>query len=95
MALTTPTPPAELLASLEKHNAAFTKLLSLIPSRYYLPVDQDEVSESESCLEVYMMRFRGHVGKQCIVAWGLDVGCQNAKGWQGRRRSDQTLGITP
>lgn len=43
MSAIAPTPPAELLASLEKHNAAFTKLLSLIPSRYYLPVDQDEV----------------------------------------------------
>lgn len=37
------TPRAELLASLEKHNATFTKLLSLIPARFYLPPDQEEL----------------------------------------------------
>lgn len=38
-----PTPQQELLESLEKHNATFTKLLSLIPARFYLPPDQDEL----------------------------------------------------
>lgn len=37
------TPHAELRASLEAHNATFTKLLSLIPARFYLPPDQDEL----------------------------------------------------
>ena len=34
----------ELVASLERHNATFTKLLSLIPSRFYAAPDPDEVS---------------------------------------------------
>jgi hypothetical protein len=37
------TPRDELMESLEKHNATFTKLLSLIPARFYLPPDQDEL----------------------------------------------------
>jgi hypothetical protein len=36
---------AEILSSLEKHNATFTTLLSLIPSKFYIAPDQDEVSE--------------------------------------------------
>jgi hypothetical protein len=38
------TPRAELLASLEKHNASFTTLLSLIPAQYYIQPTQEEVS---------------------------------------------------
>jgi hypothetical protein len=37
------TPREDLVESLEKHNATFTKLLSLIPARFYLPPDQDEL----------------------------------------------------
>jgi hypothetical protein len=37
------TPREELSESLEKHNATFTKLLSLIPARFYLPPDQEEL----------------------------------------------------
>jgi len=37
------TPRDDLVESLEKHNATFTKLLSLIPARFYLPPDQDEL----------------------------------------------------
>jgi len=37
------TPREDLVVSLEKHNATFTKLLSLIPARFYLPPDQDEL----------------------------------------------------
>jgi hypothetical protein len=39
-----PSDRAELLASLEKHNAAFTTLLSFIPSQYYIAPTQEEVS---------------------------------------------------
>jgi hypothetical protein len=37
------TPRDDLVESLENHNATFTKLLSLIPARFYLPPDQDEL----------------------------------------------------
>jgi hypothetical protein len=37
------TPRDDLVESLEKHNATFTKLLSLIPARFYLTPDQDEL----------------------------------------------------
>ena len=37
------TPRTELAESLEKHNATFTKLLSLIPAKFYLPPDQEEL----------------------------------------------------
>jgi len=37
------TPREELVESLERHNATFTKLLSLIPARFYLPPDQEEL----------------------------------------------------
>jgi hypothetical protein len=33
----------ELVESLDRHNATFTKLLSLIPARFYLPPDQEEL----------------------------------------------------
>jgi hypothetical protein len=38
-----PTDRADLLVSLEKHNAEFTTLLSLIPSQYYIAPTQEEV----------------------------------------------------
>jgi hypothetical protein len=38
-----PTDRTDLLESLEKHNAAFTTLLSLIPSQYYIAPTQEEV----------------------------------------------------
>jgi hypothetical protein len=38
-----PTPTSDLLASLEKHNANFTTLLSLIPSKFYVAPDPEEV----------------------------------------------------
>jgi hypothetical protein len=41
--VTLSTPREELVESLEKHNATFTKLLSLIPARFYLPPDQEEL----------------------------------------------------
>ncbi|GFZ48310.1 hypothetical protein JCM24511_06058 [Saitozyma sp. JCM 24511] len=37
-----PTDRTDLLESLEKHNAAFTTLLSLIPSQYYIAPTQEE-----------------------------------------------------
>ncbi|KAK1922904.1 establishment of cell polarity protein [Papiliotrema laurentii] len=37
-----PTPTSDLLASLEKHNANFTTLLSLIPSKFYVAPDPEE-----------------------------------------------------
>lgn len=40
---TMPTDRTDLLESLEKHNAAFTTLLSLIPSQYYIAPTQEEV----------------------------------------------------
>jgi len=40
----TSTHSPELLASLEKHNATFTTLLSLIPSKFYVAPDPEEVS---------------------------------------------------
>lgn len=43
MATTLVTPRTELAESLEKHNATFTKLLSLIPAKFYLPPDQEEL----------------------------------------------------
>jgi hypothetical protein len=41
--VTLATPREELVESLERHNATFTKLLSLIPARFYLPPDQEEL----------------------------------------------------
>lgn len=43
-----PTDRAELLSSLEKHNATFTTLLSLIPAQYYIAPTQEEVSMPRS-----------------------------------------------
>jgi hypothetical protein len=37
--------PEDLVQSLEKHNETFTSLLSLIPSRYYIALAPEEVSE--------------------------------------------------
>ena len=34
---------SDLVVSLEKHNATFTQLLSLIPSKFYVAPDPDEV----------------------------------------------------
>jgi len=43
IAMTTLTPRSELLISLERHNATFTTLLSLIPPRYYITPTPEEV----------------------------------------------------
>lgn len=40
------TPRSELLASLEKHNASFTTLLSLIPAQFYIQQTPEEVSHA-------------------------------------------------
>jgi hypothetical protein len=46
MADTTTSPPAAsiLRTSLEAHDAAFTQLLSMIPAKYYIAQDDEEVS---------------------------------------------------
>lgn len=35
---------AELLESLERHNATFEALLGLIPAKYYIPRDEEDVA---------------------------------------------------
>ncbi|ODO10338.1 hypothetical protein I350_00933 [Cryptococcus amylolentus CBS 6273] len=42
MSATTQEIPADLYSSLEKHNAAFTQLLSLIPAQYYIALAPEE-----------------------------------------------------
>lgn len=43
--MTTAAQPApDIMESLEKHNAAFTTLLSLIPAQYYIAADPEVVS---------------------------------------------------
>lgn len=37
-------PATDIMESLEKHNAAFTTLLSLIPAQYYIAADPEVVS---------------------------------------------------
>lgn len=37
-------PSAELQESLERHNTTFETLLSLIPSKYYIPRDEENVA---------------------------------------------------
>ena len=41
--MTTAIHDPDLLASLERHDAKFTTLLSLIPARYYIAPTQEEV----------------------------------------------------
>lgn len=43
-----PTPVADLRASLEAHNAAFSQLVNLIPAKYYVQApDHDEIIASK------------------------------------------------
>jgi hypothetical protein len=41
-----PTSPAELQGSIERHNATFEALLSLIPPKYYIV---DDVPDNQAC----------------------------------------------
>ena len=46
-------PSAELQESLERHNTTFETLLSLIPSKYYIPRDEENVASGS--------KYRKHV----------------------------------
>ena len=46
----TPTPPAILRASLERHNETFESLLKLIPAQYYIVNDATEEAVRSSLL---------------------------------------------
>lgn len=50
MAATLATAPSDLRTSLEAHDAAFTQLLGLIPAKYYIAVDDEEVRDRKLAL---------------------------------------------
>ncbi|KAH7903131.1 hypothetical protein BJ138DRAFT_205959 [Hygrophoropsis aurantiaca] len=51
-----PTPPEELRASLEAHNATFEALLRLIPAKYYLSAENiNSVRLSSFTLSLYSL----------------------------------------
>jgi hypothetical protein len=69
------TPRDDLVESLEKHNATFTKLLSLIPARFYLPPDQDELDsrwmknkKRRTGEEIKEHKRKAKADKVCLIA---------------------------